>query len=122
MTPLSYHSSNLSSIALKTMRLLELTHKCRGNDTFSLKRKTESCNSTMSGGLLSTQNFSVKFYKVNWPTFVNGSNFITRENSISFSPTGANIKSEKLGELPRVFNSLEHSQTRKKSRDTTLMF
>ena len=101
------------------MRLLVLTNKCRENDTVSLKRKTDSYNSTMSGGLLSTQNFSVKFSKVNWPTFVNGPNYITRENSISFSPTGANIKSEKLGELPRVCNSLKHSQTRKKSRDTT---
>ena len=53
----------------------------------------------MSGGLLSTQNFSVKFNRVNWSTFVNGPSYIAMENSISFS-IGANIKSGKAGELP----------------------
>ena len=46
----------------------------------------------MSGDLLSTQNFSVKFDKVNWSTFVNGPSYIARKNSISLSSAGANIK------------------------------
>ena len=79
-----------------------VTDKYRGNDTVSLRRKTGSYNSTMSGGLLSAQNFSVKFDKINWPTFVNGLSYIAWENSILFSPTGANVKSEKVGELPGV--------------------
>ena len=56
----------------------------------------------MSVGLLSVQNFSVNFDKINWPTFVNGLSYIAWENSISFSPTGANVKSEKAGELLEV--------------------
>ena len=56
----------------------------------------------MPEGLLSTKNFSVKFDRVNLPTFVNGPSYIARENSISFPPAGANINSEKIGELPRV--------------------
>ena len=74
--------------------------------TVSLRRKTDSYNSTMSGGLLSNQNFSVKFNKVNWSTFVNGPSFIARENSIS------SLKNEKTGELPGVFFSGELSKTR----------
>ena len=66
----------------------------------------------MSGGLLSTQNFSVKFDKVNWPTFANGPSYIARENSVLFPPTGANIKSKKAGELPGVCYSWKLSQTR----------
>ena len=66
----------------------------------------------MSGGLLSAQNISVKFDKVNWPTLVNGPNYIARESSVSFPPTGANIKSEKAGELQGVCYSWELSQTR----------
>ena len=54
----------------------------------------------MPGDLLSTQNFSVKFNKVNWPTFVNGPNYFAKQNSISFSSTRTNIKSDKEGELP----------------------
>ena len=45
----------------------------------------------MPGGLLSTENISVKIDKVNWPTFVHGPSYIARENSILFPPTGANI-------------------------------
>ena len=66
----------------------------------------------MSTGLLSTQNFSIKFDKVNLPTFVNGPSDIGRETSISFSSTGANIKSEKAGELPGVCYSWGFSQAR----------
>ena len=44
-------------------------------------------------GLFSTKNFSFKFDKVKWPTFVNGPSYIARKNS----PTGANTKSEKAG-------------------------
>ena len=66
----------------------------------------------MLGDLLSTQNFSVKFNKVNWSTFVNDPSYIARENSISFSPIGANIKSEKAGELPEVCYSWEISRKR----------
>ena len=65
----------------------------------------------MSGGLLSTQNFSVKFNRVNWSTFVNGPSYIAMENSISFS-IGANIKSGKAGELPEVCYSWEISRKR----------
>ena len=64
----------------------------------------------MLGDLLSTQNFSVKFNKVNWSTFVNDPSYIARENSISFSPIGANIKSEKAGELTEVCYSWEISR------------
>ena len=71
----------------------------------------------MSGGVLSTQNFSIKFDKITWPTFVNNPNYIARENSMLFSPTGANIKSEKVGELPGVHYSWDLSQTR-----TSLMY
>ena len=56
----------------------------------------------MSGGLLSTKNFNVKYEKVNWPTFVNGPSYIAMKNSILFLPTEADIKSEKAGELPGV--------------------
>ena len=37
-----------------------VTDEYRGIDTVSLRRKTDSYNLAMSGGLLSTQNFSVK--------------------------------------------------------------
>ena len=50
----------------------------------------------MTGGLLSTQNFSVKFGKVQWPTLVDS--HVAREISILFLPTGADIKPEKAGE------------------------
>ena len=83
-----------------------VTDKYRENDTVSLRRKTDSYNSTMSGGLLSNQNFSVKFNKVNWSTFVNGPSFIARENSIS------SLKNEKAGDLPGVFFSGELSKIR----------
>ena len=38
----------------------------------------------MSGGLISTKNFSVKFDKVIRLTFVNGPNYIARENQFCF--------------------------------------
>ena len=41
--------------------------------TLSLTRETDSYNSTMLGGLLLIKIFSVKFDKINWPTFVIGS-------------------------------------------------
>ena len=41
--------------------------------TLSLTTETDSYNSTMLGGLLLIKIFSVKFDKVNWPTFVIGS-------------------------------------------------
>ena len=63
----------------------------------SLRRKIDSDNSAMPGDLPSTQNFNVTLNKVNWSTFVNCQSYIARENSFSFSPTGANIKSEKAG-------------------------
>ena len=66
----------------------------------------------MSGGLPSTQNFSVKFNKVNWSTFFNGPSYIARENAILFPPIGANIKSGKAGELPEVCYSWEISRKR----------
>ena len=66
----------------------------------------------MSGGFLSTQNFSVTFDKVNWPTLVNGLSYITKDNSILFPATEANIKSEKVGELPGICYSWELSQAR----------
>ena len=77
----------------QTIGISGVTDKYKGNDTVSLRRKTDSYNSAMPKGLLSTQNFSVKFDKINWPTFVNRPRYITRENSVSFSPTEANIKS-----------------------------
>ena len=40
-------------------RISRFTDKYRGNGIGFLSRKTNSCNSTMSGGLLSNQNFSV---------------------------------------------------------------
>ena len=76
----------------EAIEISEVTDKYRRNDIVSLRRKTDLFNSTMSGGLLSTQNFGVKFVKVNWPTLVNGPSRITRENSVSFSPIGASIK------------------------------
>ena len=89
----------------ETVGISGVTDKYRENDTVSLRRKTDSYNSTMSGGLLSNQNFSVKFNKVNWSTFVNGPSFIARENSIS------SLKNEKTGELPGIFFSGELSKT-----------
>ena len=47
----------------------------------------------MSGGLFSTKNFSVKFHKVNWSTFVNS---LSMENSTLFPLTEANIMSENI--------------------------
>ena len=97
----------------KTVGISGVTDKYSGNDTVSLRRKTDSYNSIISEGLLSTQNFNIKFNKVNWPTFFNGNIvYIAKENSILFSPTGANIKSKKAGELPWVCYSWELSQTR----------
>ena len=66
----------------------------------------------MSGGLLSTKNFNVKYEKVNRPTFVNGPSYIAIKNSILFLPTEADITSEKAGELPGVCYSWELSQAR----------
>ena len=63
-----------------------------------LTRKTDLHNSTMSG-LLLTQNFSVTFNKVNWPTLVDRSSYIVTENSILFPPAGANIKGVTRGML-----------------------
>ena len=60
-------------------------------DTVPLRRKIELYNSTMSGGLLSTQKVSVKYGKINWPTHFDGPSCIKRENSVSFPPTGADI-------------------------------
>ena len=88
------------------------TNKYRGKDAVSLRRKTDPHISTMSGGLLSTQSFNVKFDKVIWSAFVNGPSCIARENSISFFPGRANIKSEKAGKLPGMCYSWELSQTR----------
>ena len=64
----------------------------------------------MSGDILSTQNFSVRFGEVNWPTFVNGLSYIAIENSILFPPTVTNIKFEKAVKLPGVCYSSELSQ------------
>ena len=91
----------------ETVGISGVTDKYRGNDTLSLGRKTDSYDPKMSGALLSTRNFSVKFNKVDWPTFVNGPGYIARKNSISFPLTGSNIKSEKAGELPVVCYSWE---------------
>ena len=49
-------------------------------------------------------------YVTNWPTFVDGSSYIARENSTSFSPAGANIKCEKGLELPGICYSWELKQ------------
>ena len=106
-----YKSEKVNPTTSETIGISGFTDKYRGNDTVSLRRKTDSYNSTMSGDLLSTQNFSVKFDKVNWSTFVNGPSYIARKNSISLSSAGANIKSEKSGELPGVCYSWELSQT-----------
>ena len=106
---------NLKKVNLtpsETVRISGVTEKYGGNETVSLRRKTDSDNSAMPGGIPSTQNFNVKFNKVNWPTFVNSQSYIARENSISFFPTGENIKSEKAGELPGVCCSWELSQTK----------
>ena len=70
------------------------------------RRETDPYNSTMSGGLFSTKNFSGKFDKVNWPTFVNGLSYIAREISISFPPTGTNVKSKNAVELPSFTKSM----------------
>ena len=45
----------------------------------------------MLGGLLSAQNFSVKYGKVNWPTLFDGPSCIERENVVAFPPTGAAV-------------------------------
>ena len=85
-------SEKVNPTTSETVGISGVTDKYRGNDTVTLRRKTGSYNSTMSGGLLSTQNFSVQFDEVNWPTFVNGPSYVAGENSISFPLTGANIK------------------------------
>ena len=94
---LCHKSEKVNPTTSETIGISGVTGKYRGSDTVSLKRKTDSYNSTMSGGLISNQNFSVKFDKVNWPTLVGGPSYIARENPVSFPPTGANLKSEKAG-------------------------
>ena len=80
-----HKSEKVNPTISETTGISGVTDQYRGIDTVSLRRKTDSYNSTMSGGSLSIQNFSAKFDKVNCPTFVNGPSYIARENSISFS-------------------------------------
>ena len=82
-----HKSEKVNSTTSETIGISEVTDKYRGDDTVSLRRETDYYNSTMSG-LFSTKNFSFKFDKVKWPTFVNGPSYIARKNS----PTGANTK------------------------------
>ena len=89
---------NLRKSILQPVKTLEfLGDGNRENDTVSLRREADLNNSTMSGGLFSIKNLSVKFDKDNWPSFVLGPSYIVRENLILFPPTGANIRSEKAG-------------------------
>ena len=88
-----HKSEEVNLIPSQTIGISRVTDKYKRNDTVSLRRKTDLYNSIMSRGLLATHNFSVKFDKINWATFVNRPRYITRENSISFSPAEANIKS-----------------------------
>ena len=105
---------NLKKLILHPVKQLEFLGLQKNTEemTVSLRRKTDSDNSAMPGGIPSTQNFNVTFNKVNWPTFVNSQSYIARENSISFFPTRENNKSEKAGELPGVCYSWELSQTK----------
>ena len=48
-----------NSSTSKTNRVLGLLDKYRGNDIISFRKETDTYNSTMSGGLLSTKNFSI---------------------------------------------------------------
>ena len=105
-----HKSEKVNPTTSETIGISGITDKYRENDSVSLRRKTDSYNSTMLVGLLSTHNFSVKFDKVNWPTLADGPSYIARQNPISFPPTGVNIKSEKAGELPGVCFSWELSQ------------
>ena len=57
-------SENVNFPPSETTGISEVTDKYRGNGTVSHRRKTDSYNSTVSGGLLSTDNFSVKFHKL----------------------------------------------------------
>ena len=106
-----HKSEKVNPTTNETIGISRVTVKYKGNHTLS-RKKTESYNSTMSRRLISTQNFCFKLEKVNSPTFVNTPSYIVRKNSISFSPTGANIKSEKVGELRGVYYSWEISQTK----------
>ena len=80
----------------ETIAISAVTDKYRGNDTVSLRGKTDSYNSAMSGF---------------WRTFVNGLSSIAIENSISFAPTVANIRFEKAGKLPGVSWELSQKGT-----------
>ena len=72
----------------------------------------------MSGGLLSNQNFGVKFDKVNWPTFFKDPSYVARENSVSFPPTGPNRCFHKG--LVNTFQwNLNIEESRKKNPATT---
>ena len=97
-----YKPEKVNSTTRETIGILGLQINTK-EMTLSLRRETDPYNSTMSGGLLSAKNFSVKFDKVYWHTSVNGRSYIARENSVLLPPTGANIKSEKAGEIPRVY-------------------
>ena len=57
-------SENVNLPPSETTGISGVTDKYRGHGTVSLRRKTDSYNSTMSGGLLSTENFTVKFHKL----------------------------------------------------------
>ena len=78
---------NLKKLILHPVKQLEFLGLQKNTEemTVSLRRKTDSDNSAMPGGIPSTQNFNVTFSKVNWPTFVNSQSYIARENSISNS-------------------------------------
>ena len=106
-----HKSEKVNSSTSETIGVSGVADKYRRNDSVS-RREINSYNSTMSGGLLSPKSLSVKFDKVNWPTFVNVPSYVTMENSILFPPIGANIKSEKPWELPGVYFFWELSQTK----------
>ena len=60
-----HKSEKVNLTPCDTVGISRATDKYRGNYSVSLRRKIDSNNSTMSRGLLSTQNFVVKLNKVN---------------------------------------------------------
>lgn len=94
-----YKNGKINSSTSKMNRVLQITDKYRGNDTIPFQRETESYISTMSRGLLSTKNFSIKFE-------VNITSHIASNNSVSFSlTTEANISSERPRLVQGTYNS-----------------
>ena len=94
-----YKNGKINSSTSKMNRVLQITDKYRGNDTIPFQRETESYISTMSRGLLSTKNFSIKFE-------VNITSHIPSNNSVSFSlTTEANISSERPRLVQGTYNS-----------------